>query len=50
MITEKSKSSELFERRKKVVANGVGIFNDATVQDAKGAIITCLTSAISALI
>ena len=40
MIAEKSKSTELLERRKKVVANGVGVFNTATVQDAKGAIIT----------
>lgn len=33
------KSLELFERRKAVVANGVGVFNTATVSRAKGAII-----------
>jgi 4-aminobutyrate aminotransferase/(S)-3-amino-2-methylpropionate transaminase len=42
MIAENNKSVELLERRKKVVANGVGVFNTATVQDAKGAIITDL--------
>lgn len=40
MIQEVSKSVELFERRKQAVANGVGVFNVATVKDAKGAIIT----------
>lgn len=40
MIKEKVRSEELLERRKKVVANGVGVFNTATVKDAKGAIIT----------
>lgn len=35
-----SKSLELFERRKAVVANGVGVFNTATVSNAKGATIT----------
>lgn len=40
MIAEKTKSTELLERRKKVVANGVGVFNTATVEHAKGAIIT----------
>lgn len=40
MIKEVSKSTELFERRKEVVANGVGVFNTATVSHAKGAIIT----------
>ncbi len=34
-----SKSSELLERRKKAVANGVGVFNNATVKTAKGEII-----------
>ena len=34
-----TKSQELFERRKSVVANGVGVFNTATVKEAKGAII-----------
>jgi 4-aminobutyrate aminotransferase/(S)-3-amino-2-methylpropionate transaminase len=42
MIAEKSKSVELLERRKNVVANGVGVFNTATVDHAKGAIITDL--------
>lgn len=32
-------SQNLFDRRKKIVANGVGVFNSATVKDAKGAII-----------
>ena len=40
MILVKSKSTELLERRRKVVANGVGVFNTATVREAKGAIIT----------
>ncbi|NEN22334.1 aspartate aminotransferase family protein [Cryomorpha ignava] len=40
MIAETRKSVELLERRKKVVANGVGVFNTATVQHARGAIIT----------
>jgi 4-aminobutyrate aminotransferase/(S)-3-amino-2-methylpropionate transaminase len=40
MIKEKSKAQDLLERRKEVVANGVAIFNTATVQSAKGAIIT----------
>jgi len=35
-----TKSLALLERRKSVVANGVGVFNTATVQQAKGAIIT----------
>ena len=39
MIKELTKSEALFERRKSVVANGVGVFNTATVQQAKGAII-----------
>ncbi len=34
------KSEELLERRKKIVANGVGVFNTATVASAKGATIT----------
>lgn len=34
-----TESQDLFERRKKIVANGVGVFNTATVKDAKGAII-----------
>jgi 4-aminobutyrate aminotransferase/(S)-3-amino-2-methylpropionate transaminase len=39
MIKELTKSQELFERRKNAVANGVGVFNTATVKEAKGAII-----------
>lgn len=39
MIGNLTKSQELLERRKKTVANGVGVFNTATVQKAKGAII-----------
>jgi 4-aminobutyrate aminotransferase/(S)-3-amino-2-methylpropionate transaminase len=39
-MTEKlTKSQELLNRRKESVANGVGVFNTATVKDAKGAII-----------
>ena len=40
MIAEQTKSQELLERRRRVVANGVGVFNTATVKHAKGAIIT----------
>lgn len=40
MITNKIKSEQLLERRKNTVANGVGVFNTATVSHAKGAIIT----------
>jgi 4-aminobutyrate aminotransferase/(S)-3-amino-2-methylpropionate transaminase len=40
MINEKINSLQLLERRKKIVANGVGVFNTATVSHAKGAIIT----------
>ncbi|MFK8046360.1 MAG: aspartate aminotransferase family protein [Crocinitomicaceae bacterium] len=40
MINQMTKSEELLERRKKAVANGVGVFNTATVSHAKGAIIT----------
>ncbi len=40
MITNKTKSQDLLDRRKVAVANGVGVFNTATVQHAKGAIIT----------
>ncbi|REL39016.1 aspartate aminotransferase family protein [Rhodohalobacter sp. SW132] len=35
----KSKSEKLLERRKAIVANGVGVFNTATVKSAKGATI-----------
>lgn len=34
-----SKSQELLERRRNVVANGVGVFNTATAETAYGAII-----------
>lgn len=40
MLSNLTKSEELLERRKNVVANGVGVFNTATVREAKGAIIT----------
>lgn len=40
MVLEKTKTQELFERRKAAVANGVGVFNTATVSSAKGAVIT----------
>ncbi|MGW8123799.1 aspartate aminotransferase family protein [Roseivirga echinicomitans] len=40
MIVEQTKSQALLERRRRVVANGVGVFNTATVSHAKGAIIT----------
>jgi 4-aminobutyrate aminotransferase / (S)-3-amino-2-methylpropionate transaminase / 5-aminovalerate transaminase len=39
MAKELTKSDALLERRKKIVANGVGIFNNATVREAKGATI-----------
>jgi 4-aminobutyrate aminotransferase/(S)-3-amino-2-methylpropionate transaminase len=39
MIIEKTKSQQLLERRSNIVANGVGVFNTATVSDAKGATI-----------
>ncbi len=39
MIKELTKSQELLNRRKEAVANGVGVFNTATVREAKGAII-----------
>ncbi|MBC8047152.1 MAG: aminotransferase class III-fold pyridoxal phosphate-dependent enzyme [Fimbriimonadaceae bacterium] len=35
-----SKTQELYERRKKLVPNALGIFNPSSVQSAKGAIIT----------
>ena len=40
MTEQQTKSEELLNRRKNIVANGVGVFNTATVQHAKGAIIT----------
>ncbi|MEX2564438.1 MAG: aspartate aminotransferase family protein [Cyclobacteriaceae bacterium] len=39
MIEQQTHSQELLERRKNIVANGVGVFNTATVKEAKGAII-----------
>lgn len=39
MLETITKSQSLFERRKSAVANGVGVFNTATVKEAKGAII-----------
>jgi 4-aminobutyrate aminotransferase/(S)-3-amino-2-methylpropionate transaminase len=39
MIKELIKSQKLLDRRKNVVANGVGVFNTTTVKEAKGAII-----------
>ena len=39
MTTKKSNSEKLLDRRKAVVANGVGVFNTATVKSAKGATI-----------
>jgi 4-aminobutyrate aminotransferase/(S)-3-amino-2-methylpropionate transaminase len=40
MTENLSASNHLFERRKKIVPNGVGVFNTATVSHARGAIIT----------
>lgn len=40
MKKEKTNSLNLLERRMKIVANGVGVFNTATVAHAKGALIT----------
>ncbi|MDX1666105.1 MAG: aspartate aminotransferase family protein [Saprospiraceae bacterium] len=40
MIKDKAKSKELLQRRKSVVADGVGIFNNATAESANGAIVT----------
>lgn len=40
MTEQQTKSEELLKRRQNIVANGVGVFNTATVQHAKGAIIT----------
>ena len=39
MSVESSKSQALLERRKNIVANGVGVFNTATVRQAHGALI-----------
>ncbi|WP_026452200.1 aspartate aminotransferase family protein [Aequorivita capsosiphonis] len=39
MLKQLTKSEKLLERRKNVVANGVGVFNTATARAAKGAII-----------
>ena len=40
MTEQHTQSQELLNRRKNIVANGVGVFNTATVKEAKGAIIT----------
>jgi len=40
MAEKHTKSEKLLERRKNIVANGVGVFNTATVEEAKGALIT----------
>lgn len=40
MLSELTQSQALLDRRKNIVANGVGVFNTATVKHAKGAIIT----------
>lgn len=40
MTEQQTQSQELLNRRKNAVANGVGVFNTATVKEAKGAIIT----------
>lgn len=40
MTEDQTKSQQLHNRRKNIVANGVGVFNTATVRKAKGAIIT----------
>ena len=40
MLAELTKSENLLERRKNIVANGVGVFNTATVKQARGATIT----------
>lgn len=40
MKISKTKSEELLERRRLAVAKGVGVFNTATAESAKGAIIT----------
>ena len=40
MTEQQTRSQELLNRRKNIVANGVGVFNTATVKEAKGAIIT----------
>ncbi len=39
MPAKLTQSEQLLERRKNVVANGVGVFNTATAREAKGAII-----------
>lgn len=39
MLKQLTKSEELLERRRNVVASGVGMFNTATAREAKGAII-----------
>ena len=39
MTEQNTQSQQLLERRQNIVANGVGVFNTATVKEAKGAII-----------
>jgi 4-aminobutyrate aminotransferase/(S)-3-amino-2-methylpropionate transaminase len=39
MIGELTKSQELLQRRRNVVANGVGVFNTTTAREASGAIV-----------
>ncbi|MFI5135722.1 MAG: aminotransferase class III-fold pyridoxal phosphate-dependent enzyme, partial [Chitinophagales bacterium] len=40
VFKQKRKTTEIFERRKKLVPNGLSIFTPATISDAKGAIVT----------
>lgn len=42
MISTKTNSEALLDRRKAVVPNGVGVYNTATVREARGALITDL--------
>lgn len=39
MATKNTRSEELLERRRNIVANGVGVFNTMTVAEANGAVI-----------
>lgn len=39
MIKARTKSQELLERRRNIVARGVGVFNTVTAKEAKGAVI-----------
>jgi len=40
VFKQKKKTTEIFERRKKLVPNGLSIFTPATISEAKGAIVT----------